>query len=98
MSPNDAVDGAPSGASRWEQNVSNKIIVASKNQIVVAFIVVGAIIFAIPICIFGLIRLAWVTAISSAKPRAPEVQEKLRHLLEAVETRIGPQTTDKQSE
>lgn len=84
--------------ARWGQNVSNNIIVALKNQIVVAFIVIGAIIFATPICIFGLIRLAWVTAISLARPRAPEVQEKLRHLLETVETRIGPQTRNKQTE
>jgi hypothetical protein len=78
--------------------VYNKVIVALKNQIVVALIVVGAIFFATPIFIFGLIRLAWVTAISLARPRAPEVQEKLRHLLETVETRIGPQTSDKQTE
>jgi hypothetical protein len=77
--------------------VYNKIIVAFKNQIVVAFIVVGAIIFAIPICIFGLIRLAWVTAIFLAEPRAPVVQEKIRHLLETVEAHIGPQTKDKQT-
>ncbi len=76
----------------------NKTIVALKKQIVVAFIVVGAIIFATPICIFGLIRLAWVTAISWARPRAPEVQEKLRLLLETVETRIGPQISDKQKD
>jgi hypothetical protein len=75
--------------------VSNKIMVALKNQIVVVFIVVGAIIFATPICIFGLIRLAWVNAIALARPRAPEVQEKLRHLLETVEKRIGPQTSNK---
>jgi hypothetical protein len=77
--------------------MSNKIIVALKNQIVVAFIVVGAIIFATPMCIFGLLRLAWVTAMSLARLRAPGVQEKLRHLLEIVETRIGPQTSDKQT-
>jgi hypothetical protein len=77
--------------------MSNKIIVALKNQIVVAFIVVGAIIFATPMCIFGLLRLAWVTAMPLARLRAPEVQEKLRHLLETVETRIGPQTSDKQT-
>jgi hypothetical protein len=40
--------------------MSNRIVVAFKNQIVVAFIVCGAIILAIPICTFGLIRLAWV--------------------------------------
>ena len=78
--------------------MSNKIIVALKNQIVVALIVVGAIIFATPICIFGLLRLAWVTTKSLVRLRAPEAQEKLRHLLETVETRIGPQTSDKQTE
>jgi hypothetical protein len=41
----------------------SKVIVAFKDQIVVALIVVGAIIFAIPIFIFGLIRLVWLTAI-----------------------------------
>ena len=74
----------------------NKITIALKNQIAVAFIVVGATIAAIPIFIFGLLRIAWVTAISWAKPRAPVTQEKIRRLLETVETRISPQTRDKQ--
>jgi hypothetical protein len=62
------------------------------NKVVIAFILVGAIIFATLVCIFGLIRLAWVTAISLAGPRAPIVQKNITHLLEIVEARIGPQT------
>jgi hypothetical protein len=72
--------------------MSNRIVVAFKNQIVVAFIVCGAIILAIPICIFGLIRLAWVEGKSLALGRPVVPQEKIRRLLETIETRIGPQT------
>ena len=72
--------------------MSNRIVVAFKNQIVVAFIVCGAIILAIPICIFGLIRLAWVEGKSLALGRPVVPQEKIRHLLETIETHIGPQT------
>lgn len=73
--------------------MKNQSVATFKNLIVVAFIIVGAIIIAIPIFIFGLFRLAWVNAaISLAGVRQNVPREKIRHLLEAVETHIGPQT------
>ena len=45
---------------------ANKIVAAFKNKIVPAVIVGGAIIIAIPICILGLVRLAWVLGKSFA--------------------------------
>ena len=77
--------------------MKNQNVATFKNQIVVAFIVVGAIIFAIPICIFGLIRLAWVVgkslALESALGRQP-VSKKLRHLAETIEGHISGGTRE----
>lgn len=56
--------------------MKDKIVVTfRKNQIVVAFIVGGAIIIAIPIAIFGLIRLVYVLGIKEAL--APSALKKL---------------------
>ena len=54
---------------------NNQIIVAFKNQIVVAFIVGGAIIIAPAIFIVGVIRLAYARGIGTALTRP--VSEKL---------------------
>jgi hypothetical protein len=66
-----------------------------KNQIVVALIAVGAIVIAIPIFIFGLVRLVCDLGISSTAPKWPDVSKKLRHLAEAAEARIGTQTDNR---
>lgn len=76
----------------------DKIIVAFKKQLAVVFIVVGAIIFAIPIFLFGVIKIVWELGISfAARQVRPDSKEKLKHLLETIETSIGPQTRDKQT-
>jgi hypothetical protein len=63
-----------------------------KNQIIVAVIVVGAIIVAIPMLILGMVRLVSELAISLAKPRAPIVTDKIRQLAAAAETRMSGRT------
>jgi hypothetical protein len=63
-----------------------------KNQIIVAGIVVGAIIVAIPMLILGMVRLVSELAISLARPRAPIVTDKIRQLAAAAETRMSGRT------
>jgi len=67
-----------------------------KNQMVVVLIVLGAIIIATPILIFGLIfsvfGLVRELVITLATPRAPMVSEKIRQMAEAAETGISGQT------
>jgi hypothetical protein len=63
-----------------------------KNQIIVAVIVVGAIIVAIPMLILGMVRLVSELAISLARPRAPIVTDKIRQLAAAAETRVSGRT------
>jgi hypothetical protein len=63
-----------------------------KNQIIVAVIVVGAIIVAIPMLILGMVRLVSELAISLARPRAPIVTDKIRQLAAAAETRMSGRT------
>jgi hypothetical protein len=60
-----------------------------KNRTEVIFIVVGAIILAIPICFFGLIKVLWELGMSVAEPRRPIVAEKIRALAEAAEVHIS---------
>ena len=72
-----------------------KFDAAFKNQRVVAVIVVGAIVIAIPIFIFGSIRalwsLVWNDFTSWARQRKPVVSENIRRLAESAEARIaGP--------
>lgn len=70
---------------------ANKIVGAFKNKIVSAVIVGGAIIIAIPICIFGLVRLAWVLGKFFALGQQPAVSAKVRSVAEAIEARIRGQ-------
>jgi hypothetical protein len=63
-----------------------------KKQIIVAFIVVGAIVIATPILVLGMFRLVWELAISLATPRAPIVTDKIRQLAAAAETRMSGRT------
>jgi len=63
-----------------------------KDRIIVAAIVAGAIIIAIPIAILGVIKVLWDFSISLATPKAPVVAEKIRQLAEAAESRISGQT------
>jgi hypothetical protein len=62
----------------------------------VAAIVVGAIVLAIPISIFGLIRIFWSGLwgefISWARPRKPFVVERIRRWAEATEAHIVGQS------
>ena len=67
-----------------------------KNLIVVALIVAGAIIIALPIAILGLIKVVWDLGISLTTPGAPVVAEKIRQLAEVAELRISGQA-DKQT-
>jgi hypothetical protein len=66
-----------------------------KNQIFIAFIVVGAIIIAIPVFIFGVIRLVWDVAISLAAPRAPIAAKKIRQVAAAAEAHISGRQINK---
>jgi hypothetical protein len=63
-----------------------------KKQIIVAFIVVGAIVIATPIFVLGMFRLVWELAISLATPKAPIVTDKIRQLAAAAETRMSGRT------
>jgi hypothetical protein len=63
-----------------------------KNHIIVAVIVVGAIIIAIPMVLLGMVRLVSELAISLARPRAPIVTDKIRQLAAAAETRMSGRT------
>ena len=67
-----------------------------KNLIVVALIVDGAIIVALPIAILGLIKVVWDLGICLTTPSAPIVAEKIRQLAEVAELRISGQA-DKQT-
>jgi hypothetical protein len=66
--------------------------VGALDQLVVAVIVVGAIVLAIPIFIFGLIRVLWDELISWATPRKPIVAERIRRWAEATEAHIVGQS------
>ena len=65
-------------------------------QLVVGVIVVGAIVVAIPISIFGLIRALWSALwddfISWARPRKPIVAKRIRRWAEATEAYIVGQS------
>ena len=65
-----------------------KLVAAFKNQLVVAVIVVGAIVTAIPVFICGLIRVLWNAFASWARPRKPAIAEIIWRLAEAAEARI----------
>lgn len=65
-----------------------KLVAAFKNQLLVAVIVVGAIVTAIPVFICGLIRVLWNAFITWARPRKPVVAEIIWQLAEAAEARI----------
>ena len=68
----------------------------SSDQLVVAAIVVGAVVLAIPISIFGLIRMLGSGLcdefISWARPRKPIVAERIRRWAEATEAHIVGQS------
>jgi hypothetical protein len=70
--------------------------VDASNRLAVAAIVVGAIVLAIPISIFGLIRILWSGLwdefISWARPRKPIVAERIRRWAEATEAHIVGQS------
>jgi hypothetical protein len=59
---------------------------------VVALIVAAAIIIAIPIFLFGLIRLGWEFAVPWSARRRPVVLQKIKKTAETVERFVGPQT------
>ena len=71
--------------------MSNRIVVAFKNQIVVLVIVIGAIIVAIPVFIFSLFRFGWELGVPWVARRRPGVVEKIRSVAENFEKHIGPQ-------
>jgi len=70
--------------------------VGASDQLVVAAIVVGAMVLAIPISIFGLIRVLWSRLwdefISWARPRKPIVADRIRRWAEATEAHIVGQS------
>jgi len=57
--------------------MKNKIVAAFKNQIIVAFIVGGAIIVATAISVFALLRLVCVASIGPSRSLIRPVSEKL---------------------
>ena len=59
---------------------------------VVVLIVVGAIIFAIPVFVIGLVRVGWGVAAPLLGRRRPIVFEKINRTAETVERFVGPQT------
>ena len=70
--------------------------VGALDQLVVGIIVVGAIVLAIPISIFGLIRALWSALcddfISWARPRKPIVAKRMSRWAEATEAYIVGQS------
>jgi hypothetical protein len=58
---------------------------------VVALIVAGAIIIAIPIFVLGLLRVGWGIAVPWAARRQPVVLQKIKRSAETVERFVGPQ-------
>jgi hypothetical protein len=62
---------------------------ASKDQLLLAAIAVGAIIIAIPIFIFGTIAVLWRVFISWASPKRPVVSENIRRSATAAAARIA---------
>jgi len=74
-------------------------LVGASDQLFVAAIVVGAIVLAIPISIFCLIRVLWSSLwhefISWARPRKPIVAERIRRWAEATEAHIVGQSGKK---
>ncbi|MGE5162867.1 MAG: hypothetical protein ACM3IH_02440 [Sphingobacteriales bacterium] len=71
--------------------MSNRIVIAFKNQIVVLVIVIGAIIVAIPVFILSLIRIGWELGVPWVARRRPGVVEKITSIAENIEKHIGPQ-------
>jgi len=63
-----------------------------KNQCDVALIVVGAIIIAIPIIIFGRIRVLWGVLTFWAKPRRSVVSERLAKAAARITGQAGKRT------
>lgn len=76
---------------RLGSKTNDRIVIAFKNQIVALVIVIGAIIIAIPVFIFGLIRLGWTLGVPWVARRRPVVVEKIRSVAENIDKRIGPQ-------
>jgi hypothetical protein len=68
---------------------------APKNQLLLAAIVVGAIIIAIPISIFGVIGVLWRVFTSWARPKRPVVSENIRRSATAAAARIAGLTRPK---
>jgi hypothetical protein len=60
-------------------------------QPVVALFVAGAIIIAISIFVFGLIRLGWEFAVPWSARRRPLVLQKIKRTAETIERFVGPQ-------
>jgi len=56
------------------------------------FIVAGAIIFAIPVFVVGLVRVGWGVAAPLSARRRPIVFEKINRTAETVERFVGSQT------
>ena len=70
------------------KNQRGGVVDAVKKHLVVAAIVVGAIIVAIPVFILGSIRVLWDHFISWARPRQPLVAKRIRQWAQATEARI----------
>ena len=68
---------------------------ASKDQLLLAAIVVGAIIIAIPISIFGTAGFLWRVFTSWASPKRPVVSENIRRSATAAAARIAGLTRPK---
>lgn len=69
-----------------------KLVADFKNKFVFAVIAVGAIMLAVPIFIFGLVRIVWSVLWSDftswARPRKPVVAKTMRRWAETTEARI----------
>ena len=68
--------------------MNNKRVAAFKNQLVITVIVLGAILLAIPIFIFGLMRILWDLFIFWARLRKPIVAKRNKVWAEATEVRL----------
>ena len=67
--------------------MNNKRVAAFKNQLVITVVVVGATLLAIPIFIFGLMRILWDLFIFWARLRKPIVAKRIKVWAEATEVR-----------
>ena len=76
---------------RLGSKTNDRIVIAFKNQIVALVIVIGAIIVAIPVFIFNLIRIGWEFVVPWAARRRPRVVAKIISVAENLDKRIGPQ-------